>query len=384
MRQGDARRREPAGLLRRRLLSFAAGNLSALLAFAAALVLSGAVPPVPGAAEAPALMVVAVDADGPDTPAAPGAGAVSAGVGAAVDRLNSAGGVGGRRLVMVTERDACSAQAGAAAAAKVAALAPALVVGHVCSSSAIAAAPVYAAASVLMITPGATAGRLTDRRAGATIFRLAPRDDRFGPEAAALIAARFPSARVAIVADRSLEVVSLADAAARALAGLGLAPVLRESYVSGEREYHALVRRLVTAGADLLVLPAQPVEARIIFEAWRRSVPNGILVASVLLAVPDGERLAESAGERLLLLMPPRAAFDPAALAARAGAAVEAFAHAVAAAGTAEPAAVARRLTDAAMPTGMGSIAFTRSGDLAAPSLAPHVWRQGRWQEVLP
>lgn len=327
-----------------------------------------------------ATTIVAVST--PDVPAARGGAEVATGVRAAFAEIAARGGLLGRPIRLIELNDDCSAASAVRAAEQAVIARTVFVVGHVCSAAAIAAAPIYARHGIVLVTPGARSPRLTDSRAGPTVFRLAGRDDRFGEDAASLIATRFPAARVALVHDKSLEARTLAGAMEAGLAARGRTPVLREAYVAGEREYDGAVRRLAAAGADLVVFPAQPIEASVVFAAWRRVVPGGTLIASALVATGDIEAVARTAGDHLIVMLPADTGLAEARIALRSRAAVEAWAFAVAVAGSLDGRAVAEAMAAASHATSHGPLRFDRKGDADLPSYAPHVWRNGGWHPL--
>lgn len=343
----------------------------------------------PARAQAVPDIVIAAVAS-PQTPLTPDGRDVATGAQAAVRAINESGGIRGRQLRLAHYDDGCSAAVASRLAETIVQDGAQLVVGHICSSAAIAAAPAYARAGVIMITTGARAPRLTDQRARPFIFRLAGRDDRFGEDTAAMIAATFEDPRVAIVHDKSRDGRALADETVAALARLGITPVHREAYTSGEREYHATAARLVAAGATVLIVPAQPIEAAILFTKWREARPDGVLIGSSRLAIPEIEPLARTAGDRLIVMLPPprSPAFGTSLEAIRAAqqraahAAIEAWAAAARAADSFEPGAVARQLHATTAETVAGRIAFGTRGDALIPSFKAHVFGPHGWAEL--
>ena len=367
---------------------------SAALGLALALLPAGM-----GAACAADDIVVAAVATNPG-PQQPDGGDVTGAVEAALAEISRKSGLLGRPLRLITYAEDCSPASAEAIAGKIVARGAALVVGHLCSAAAIAAAPVYARHGIMMITPGARAPRLTEPRAGPGVFRLAGRDDRFGAETATLIATRFAARRVAIVNDLSVQARTLADAVDRELRARSVTPVLRATYIAGEREYNAVVDKLVAAEADIIVVPAQPVEARIIVDGLRARHVAAILIGSEILAVPEMEAAARRLGDALIVMLPggplgsgpddgiapgandrrvtPAAFQTTSAVSRRSRAAIEAWAYAVARAGSLDVAAIARVLETESAPTAAGRIRFDVRGDAVLPSFTPHTWRDER------
>ena len=320
----------------------------------------------------------------------PEGGDVEAGVRAAVDRLNAGGGLLGRQLIIAAFDDQCSRAEAEAVAARVAMAGAALVVGHPCPGAAVAAAPIHARAGTLMIATGARHPRLTEPRIGPLVFRLAGRDDRLARELATAVAARFAGARVAIVHDKSVQARGLADACERELKGLGIQPILREAYVAGEKQYNALVDRLIAADIRVAIMPAQPIEAGIMLARLREAGHDLTMIGSDILAVPEIEATAKANGDRLLLMLPwrpagaPTPSPSPSATHLAARAAIEAWAEAVHKAQSLEAAAVAQALENGTAATAIGPLGFDARGDALIPSYVLSNWREGRWQQVTP
>src|SRR5690606_5319404 len=87
---------------------------------------------------------------------------VKQGADTAVEVINAAGGVLGKKLEVVTMDDSCEPKQGPVVANRVVNDEIHYVVGHVCSGATIAATSVYNDEGVLMVTPSATAPAVTD------------------------------------------------------------------------------------------------------------------------------------------------------------------------------------------------------------------------------
>ncbi|HYG44507.1 MAG TPA: ABC transporter substrate-binding protein, partial [Bordetella sp.] len=96
---------------------------------------------------------------------------VREGVDTAVERINAAGGIDGKKLETVVIDDGCEPKQGPVAANRVVNDEIGFVVGHVCSGATIAAADIYNNEGVVMVTPSATSPALTDGKNYEFIFR---------------------------------------------------------------------------------------------------------------------------------------------------------------------------------------------------------------------
>jgi branched-chain amino acid transport system substrate-binding protein len=111
----------------------------------------------------------------------------------AVQDLNDRGGVLGESLVVVLVDDFCDPDQALAAANKLVTEGVPVVVGHQCSGAAIPASSVYEDAGIILISPGATNPRLTERGLRYT-FRTSGRDDLQGALVGDYLAKEWPGA----------------------------------------------------------------------------------------------------------------------------------------------------------------------------------------------
>jgi branched-chain amino acid transport system substrate-binding protein len=130
------------------------------------------------------------------------------GANAAVADINAEGGINGEKLVIIEADDACDPRRAVDIAKDFVAKDVRLVVGHFCSAASLAAAPTYAAAGVLMITPAATSPDVTSKNLW-NVFRLTGRDDLQADIAAARIKAEAQVANVAMISDGTPETEAL-------------------------------------------------------------------------------------------------------------------------------------------------------------------------------
>ncbi len=378
--------------------------MSRLAAVALALLLAklGVMPRVQ--AQPPPAIKLVVVATGESTHQPNGLDAGAAAT-AAVAEINRRGGLLGRLVELSLRQDDCSAASAETIARAIASIAgperPDAVIGHLCSGAAIAASRSYTEAGLLTISPGARHPRFTDQRSSPLVFRLAPRDDRLPGDLSALISARFPGQRVAIVHDKSVQARSLADGIDAALRQIGIKPALREPYTHGEKSYAAIIDRLIKAEAQVVIFPAQLIELGVMLPHLAAALPSAHFIAGDAVAVPDVGILARAVGPRLLIMLPwletpparpangqpksPKPGTSKPANTARSNvwlathAAIEAWANAITRAGSTEALAIVRALETEVATTIVGPIRFDTRGDAAIRSFAPWVWREDGW-----
>lgn len=276
------------------------------------------------------------------------------------------------------EDDACQAEPAVAVAHKLVALRPGIVIGHPCSSAAIAAAPVYAAAGIPFIAVGARHGDLTDKRAGPNVFRLAGRDDQQGRVASDFLARAGGGRPIAILHDRTFAMSTIASDAAKALAIAHPGqPVQQFPFVASELDYALLVDKVAafgagTGGTGAILFAGYPSEAIVILKALRaKGVSAPLLGVDATATAEFGAGLADRRGEVFVLVSADHGAD---ALAARASAAARLARDAM--------------RTGASIQTGafedpqLGRIVFDAKGDAQLPSYQVNAWIDGAWKPI--
>jgi branched-chain amino acid transport system substrate-binding protein len=320
--------------------------------------------------------------------------AMRAGAELAVRDLNTASGIGERKLQLVIEDDACDRTQAKTVAERLVKQHVALVIGHHCASASIAAAPLYAAAGIIQISPGTTDPTFTDKRAGATIFRLAARDDRQGVVSGAYLARNFAGKRVAILHDRTNVGLRLAAETKKAMNASGLTEALYSGFIAGERDYTQLARDLKTYRIDAVYLGAYPSESDLICAALRAEGLAIPIIASKLLGGPPYELPQPDGLDGIMLTSLPNPATLPGGrklntatpndpnimLQANAYAAIEIWVQAAVTAARTQggKVTIAHALQKGSFTTILGELGFDKKGDATAPFFKMHIWKGGR------
>lgn len=197
----------------------------------------------------------------------------------AVDAVNQAGGINGKKLELVVADDACEPKQAVSVASrlieqdKVAA-----VVGHFCSSSSIPASDAYAEADILMVTPGSTNPRLTDRKLP-SIMRMCGRDDQQGVVAGNYIVDQIKAKRVAVIHDKDTYGKGLADATKAQLAKRGVKEVVYEGLTRGEKDFNSLVTKIKGANVDLVYFGGLTAEAGALLRQLREQGVKAVFMS---------------------------------------------------------------------------------------------------------
>jgi branched-chain amino acid transport system substrate-binding protein len=169
----------------------------------------------------------------------------------AVADINAKGGILGQQVQLFVGDDGGNPREGVSVANKFVGDGVKFVVGHFNSGVTIPASDVYQENGILMITPGSTNPKVTERGMW-NVFRVCGRDDQQGGLAAAIILKRFKGKRVAIVHDKTTYGQGLADETRRAMAKGGLKDVLYEGVNKDDRDFSAVISKIRQARPDLV------------------------------------------------------------------------------------------------------------------------------------
>lgn len=323
---------------------------------------------------------------------------MKAGAEQAVEDINGRGGVNGRRLRLIAFDDACDRETAASAARAAIAQDAVLVAGHFCSSASIIAAPIYAKAGVLQISPASSSPKFTDERAGPGVFRIAGRDDQQGVVAGRDLATRFAGKRIAILHDRTIYGQGIAAAVKQTLNRAGITEVLNEPIRPGEKDYAEVIAKMQRASPEAVFFGGYHTEAAILIRQMRERGVSATLLGSDTLVTQEYWQLAGAAGEGTLMTFLPDARTSPAAADAigrlrakgiepggyvlYAYASIEAWAAAAVGANPSDAGAVGRYLGANSVATVLGPIRFDAKGDSDLPAFRIYEWRDGAFQQI--
>ena len=174
----------------------------------------------------------------------------------AVDEINGAGGVNGRKIKVQTEDDQSKAEEAANAVTKLIAQNNVVaVLGEVASSSSIAAAPICQNNKIPMITPSSTNPAVTKK--GDYIFRMCFLDDYQGASMARYLRQTLGIKNVAILIDNKSDYsTGLAKYFGDAFTAMGGTIVGTQSFTSGDSDFRAQLTAIRTTKPELIYIPA--------------------------------------------------------------------------------------------------------------------------------
>jgi branched-chain amino acid transport system substrate-binding protein len=316
----------------------------------------------------------------------------------AVEDINAAGGVLGKKLDLDIGDDACDPKQAVAVANQMTGNNVALVAGHYCSGSSIPASKVYAESNMVQISPASTNPAFTDDRAGPNIYRVCGRDDQQGGVAGKYLASHFADKNIAIIDDKTAYGKGLAEETRKAMNAAGKQEVVTESYTAGEKDYSALVSKLKQANVDVLYLGGYHTEAGLIVRQMRDQGMATILMGGDALITQEYWSITGPAGEGTLMTFSPDPRKNPAAAEVvkrfkdkgiepegyvlYTYAAIQAWRQAAEKAKSTESAEVVKALNDTEFDTVIGKFKFNEKGDPNLPPYAVYRWSNGTYEEI--
>jgi branched-chain amino acid transport system substrate-binding protein len=177
------------------------------------------------------------------------------GVQLAVDEINAAGGIKGRKVELDICDDKCDPYEASLCAQKMVANKNIFaVIGHVCSSCTLAAGPIYDSAGLTDMTVSSTNPEVT-KKGWTHVFRTIANDGVQGPLIAQLAVTTLGKSKVAIIYANNDYGVGLKDATEPAITALGAKVVDVETFAPGvDKDFSAQLTKIAQAQPDTLIL----------------------------------------------------------------------------------------------------------------------------------
>jgi branched-chain amino acid transport system substrate-binding protein len=173
----------------------------------------------------------------------------------AVDEINAAGGVNGRKIRILTEDDQSKAEEAANAVTKLISQNNVVaVLGEVASSNSLAAAPICQSNKVPMITPSSTNPRVTE--VGDYIFRMCFIDPYQGEAMANYLTQKVGVKKAAILIDvKSDYSTGLASFFERTFTKNGGQITGKQSYAQGDSDFRSQLTAIKAGNPDVIFVP---------------------------------------------------------------------------------------------------------------------------------
>ncbi len=319
---------------------------------------------------------------------------MKAGAEQAVKDINAAGGVLGQKLVLEVGDDACDPKQAVAVANQMVNKGVVFMAGHFCSGSSIPASKVYEEEGIVMISPASTNPKLTEEGAS-NVFRVCGRDDQQGAVAGKFLKEHFADKQVAFVHDKTAYGKGLADATLAAYQAAGGKEAMYEAITAGEKDYTALVSKMKQSNIGVLYLGGYHTEGGLIVRQMREQGMDTVLVSGDALVTNEYWSITGPAGEGTLMTFSPDPRKNPVAAplvekfrgmgiepegyVLYTYGAIQAWAQAAAAAGSADTAKVVKALQSGKFSTVLGDFGFDAKGDVTAPGYVLYEWKNGNY-----
>ncbi|OZI22462.1 MULTISPECIES: branched-chain amino acid ABC transporter substrate-binding protein [Bordetella] len=318
---------------------------------------------------------------------------VREGVDTAVERINAAGGVDGKKLETVVIDDGCEPKQGPVAANRVVNDEIGFVVGHVCSGATIAAADIYNNEGVVMITPSATSPALTDGKNYEFIFRTIGRDDQQGPAAAQFILDKIKPKAVAVLHDKQSYGQGIATAVKDNLEKGGVKVAVFEGINAGDSDYSAVITKLKSNNVDFVYYGGYHPEMGLLLRQANEQGVKAKFMGPEGVGNPDINAIAGDAAEGMLLTLPADFTQNPAnaeivkafeskkrnasgAFQLTAYTATQVIADAIKGSGSTDPTKVAQYLHANTFDTPIGKTSWNKQGDLNEFEFQVFTWHK--------
>ncbi|KGD86975.1 leucine ABC transporter substrate-binding protein [Achromobacter sp. RTa] len=318
---------------------------------------------------------------------------VREGVDTAVERINAAGGVNGKKLETVVIDDGCEPKQGPVAANRVVNSKIGFVVGHVCSGATIAAADIYNNEGVVMVTPSATSPALTDGKNYEFIFRTIGRDDQQGPAAAKFILDKIKPKKAAVLHDKQSYGQGIATAVKNDLEKGGVPVAIFEGINAGDSDYSAVITKLKSQGVDFVYYGGYHPEMGLLLRQAAEQGVKAKWMGPEGTGNPDINAIAGDAVEGMLLTLPADFTQNAAnadivkafeakkrnasgAFQMTAYTATQVIADGIKGAGTDDPTKVAKYLHANSFDTPIGKVSWNKQGDLTNFQFDVFVWHK--------
>jgi ABC-type branched-subunit amino acid transport system substrate-binding protein len=170
----------------------------------------------------------------------------------AIDDINAAGGINGRKLQAVPEDDACDAQTGVQAAQKLLNESIVAIVGGYCSGASIPESDtLHRNGDLPFITAASSNPKFTEQGYD-NVFRMVSRDDAEAPADVSFMKDWLKAGKIAIMHDNTTYAKGVADSAKQAAQSTGMTVTYFDAITPGQKDYTAALEKVATTKPDVL------------------------------------------------------------------------------------------------------------------------------------
>jgi branched-chain amino acid transport system substrate-binding protein len=226
------------------------------------------------------------------------------GVEQAVEDINAAGGVLGKKISVSIGDDAADPKQGRNVANKFVGDGITWIVGHFNSSVTMPSSETYNENAIIDITPASTNPQITER-GYQFMFRTCGRDDQQGGVAGKYLSENYKGKKIAIVHDKTTYGKGLADETRKALNAGGVREVLYEGLNIGEKDYSAIVSKIKASSADVVFFGGVHTEAGLLVRQMRDQGVQAPLMGGDGIASEEFAAIAGPGADGTLMTFPP-------------------------------------------------------------------------------
>jgi len=170
----------------------------------------------------------------------------------AIDDVNAAGGINGRKLQALPEDDACDAQTGVQAAQKLLNESIVAIVGGYCSGASIPESDtLHRNGDLPFITAASSNPKFTEQGYD-NVFRMVSRDDAEAPADVSFMKDWLKASKIAIMHDNTTYAKGVADSAKQAAQSSGMTVTYFDAITPGQKDYTAALEKVATGVPDVL------------------------------------------------------------------------------------------------------------------------------------
>jgi branched-chain amino acid transport system substrate-binding protein len=170
----------------------------------------------------------------------------------AIDDINAAGGISGRKLQALPEDDACDAQTGVQAAQKLLNQSIVAIVGGYCSGASIPESDtLHRNGDLPFITAASSNPKFTEQGYD-NVFRMVSRDDQEAPADVSFMHDFLKANKIAIMHDNTTYAKGVADSAKQAAQSSGMTVTYFDAITPGQKDYTAALEKVATTSPDVL------------------------------------------------------------------------------------------------------------------------------------
>ena len=317
-----------------------------------------------------------------------------------VAEVNAKGGINGKKVELMIADDQCKPEIATNVATKLVSEGVNIVIGHSCSGATKAAMGIYKSAKIIAISSSATSPQLTKSGDYPNFYRTIAADDDQALLAAAFATDTLKATKVAVAHDKGDYGKGFADFAKAAIEKSGKAKVVMyEGVQPGAMDYSAVVQKLRSEGADVLIFGGNFPEASKLLALMNKKKIKLPFIGSDALKSDGFPKIAGKDAEGVYVTGPKDVSRLPINSKARsdykakygkepgiffdqAVAATTAVLNAVKVAGGTDYDALSRALKSNVVDTAIGKIKFDAKGDAEGVGFSLYQVKNGAFAEV--